>query len=331
MVSYQYLSDLLNMKGWKFMKNNINCNQKNIFNQPVPSKTHSVLHALKLRKMLSTKDDRRLKLFETGFNGEMQFHALLQEKLTVPHIPIYNLQLESNMSEFQLDCLLIFRNLIHLVEVKNFYGDYIAGDDHWIHAKTKDPVKNPLHQVSRSGMYLNFWLKMNRISLPVIYHVIFMNPSFFLYEATLSMQIILPSQHHSYLKRLQKNYQSLSNQHEQLASKLKASHITQSPHEYIPEYSYSELQKGIFCNSCLIALPKPRHNYFQCKRCGNREQIAEALFRTIKEFQLMFPEFPLTVNSIIEWTGGVLSKNTIRRCLIKNFEQQGNGRGTYYL
>src|SRR5690625_1891837 len=109
MVSYQYLSDLLNMKGWKFMKNNINCNQKNIFNQPVPSKTHSVLHALKLRKMLSTKDDRRLKLFETGFNGEMQFHALLQEKLTVPHIPIYNLQLESNMSEFQLDCLLIFR------------------------------------------------------------------------------------------------------------------------------------------------------------------------------------------------------------------------------
>jgi len=61
------------------MKNNINFsyNQESIFKQPVPSKTHSVLHALKLRKMLSAKDDRRLKNLETGFNGEMQFHALL--------------------------------------------------------------------------------------------------------------------------------------------------------------------------------------------------------------------------------------------------------------
>lgn len=305
--------------------------EEKIFSKPTPSRSYYLLMAIGQRRGLTSVEARKKNLFEIGMRGEQQFHKFLQERLVAPHIAIYNLQLEVNMSEFQLDCLLIFHNLIHLVEVKNFNDNFIAKDDHWLHVKSKDPVKSPLHQLSRANTSLKSWLKLNRISLPILPHLIFMNPGFYLYGAAVSMPIIFPSQHNSYLQLLHKNSRSLDNQHEQLASKLKAAHIVESRHEYIPKYSYCQLKKGIFCKKCSAILPKPQHNYFQCKRCGKRELIGEALYRMIKEFQLLFPEISLQVNRIKEWTGGILSNDTIRRCLFKKFQRQGRGRGTYYL
>lgn len=302
-----------------------------MFTKPEPSLSYQLLHVLSQRKKLNHEEVTRKRHLKRGLEGEERFFNLLQESLVAPCIPIFNLQLEVNMNEFQIDCLLIFYDVIYLIEVKNYYGDYKVAGDHWENIRTKTSIKNPLHQLTRSNMLLKSWLNMHQVSLPIIPRLAFVNTNFFLYEASESMPIIFPSQHGTFLKNLHVHTQSLSNQEEQLVAKLKSAHIKQSRHEYIPNYIYDELSKNVFCQKCFTAILEFRRKYFYCHQCGNRELVEIALFRSIKEFQLLFPETSIQVNTIERWIGNILSKNKIRHCLLKHFRRQGNGRGTYYL
>lgn len=66
---------------------------------------------------------------EKGFLGEQQFDAMVEQKLPADWITIDDLLLEINNTSFQIESLLFSHDKIHVIEVKNFEGDYIFEND----------------------------------------------------------------------------------------------------------------------------------------------------------------------------------------------------------
>jgi hypothetical protein len=67
-----------------------------------------------------------------------------------------------------------------------------------------------------------------------------------------------------------------------------------------------------------------------CNKCGKHENTKNALLRSIKDYQILFPTNKISTNIIYEWCGGVFPKKTIRLTLKENFIALGYGKWSYY-
>jgi hypothetical protein len=274
-----------------------------------------------------TSDFKRL---SRGYQGEVQFAELLDKELHQPCIPIFDLRLKVFGSECQFDCLLMFQQYIHLFEVKNFQGDYIIDGDRWFSRLTMEERKNPLFQLRRSDLLLRDFLAKQPFNVGVESHVVFVNPEFYLYQAPPDSPIIFPGQQQRYTQELNQTQCQLHQQHHRLADQLKAGHIPKSTHEQFPEYEYDQLKKGIVCTSCDGFMEKVSQRRLLCPFCGLHETVEDAVIRTVKEFRLLFPERPIKVSAIQNWSNHVLSDNNIRTCLDKYVPLLNKGRSSYY-
>src|SRR5690625_3971565 len=97
---------------------------------PVPSELQILLY-LDARMDLLPRDKKNLNNLQKGYEGELNFFHLLEEKLTSKCIRLYDLLLESNQTKFQIDNLLIYQNTIHMNEVKYYQGDFLVRDNKW--------------------------------------------------------------------------------------------------------------------------------------------------------------------------------------------------------
>jgi hypothetical protein len=68
-----------------------------------------------------------------------------------------------------------------------------------------------------------------------------------------------------------------------------------------------------------------------CQKCGQIEDVDDAVMRNVKQFQLLFPERRITTNGIHEWCGEIVSKKTIRRILSKNFKLMNQSKLSYFI
>jgi DNA-directed RNA polymerase subunit M/transcription elongation factor TFIIS len=118
--------------------------------------------------------------------------------------------------------------------------------------------------------------------------------------------------------------------HRKLAQKLISLHQTKNPFTYVPEYSYDQLQKGIFCPTCKSFLVSIKNYYLVCEKCGGHEKLETAILRNVEEFKLLFPDRKVTTNSIYEWCRVNLCKKTFSRVLKKNYITCGMKRSTYF-
>src|SRR5690606_17826779 len=103
---------------------------------------------------LSTNDKKNFYNLEKGYQGELMFYELLEEELTSKCICLYDLLLECNQTEFQIDNLLIYQNTIIMNEVKNFDGDFFIKDNKWYAVSTRKEIRNPIKQLQRSEYLL---------------------------------------------------------------------------------------------------------------------------------------------------------------------------------
>lgn len=95
-----------------------------MFTKPNKSKEHKRLEILEKRTTLSIDQQQSLDRLSTGYKGELYFSKLVQTELQCEPIVLYDLLLEINGSECQIDCLLIFQNELILIEIKNYQGDF---------------------------------------------------------------------------------------------------------------------------------------------------------------------------------------------------------------
>ncbi|RBP94721.1 nuclease-like protein [Cytobacillus firmus] len=111
---------------------------------------------------------------------------------------INDLLLEVNNSYFQTDTLIISETMIHLLEIKNFQGDWHLDSDKLYTVTSGREYKNPIYQLKRSAALLQT-LKQN---YPVEASVVFINPEFTLYQAPMEQPIVLPTQVNRFMKDL---------------------------------------------------------------------------------------------------------------------------------
>jgi len=288
-----------------------------------------IIRSLNTRMELTDKEKFHYSNLEKGYAGEVKFDQLA-ECLQEERFIINDLLLEINNSFFQIDTLMISQSGIHLLDIKNFHGDFYLNSDKLYNAGTNREYKNPMDQLKRSTTLLRQLLQNLKENYLVSSAVIFINPEFTLYQAPMDQPFILPTQLNRYLNDLNKTPTKLNEGHKKLAQKLLSLHQTKNPHTKIPHYHYDQLQKGIYCKTCKSFLISTKNYGFECKQCGEFEKNEQAILRSVREFQLLFPDRKLTTQIILEWCNADLHKRTFSRVLKKYYTLSGNTSDTHY-
>ncbi|MEH7224144.1 nuclease-related domain-containing protein [Bacillus sp. JJ1566] len=290
-----------------------------------------LLKSVRARSKVSEKTENKIVSLEKGFIGEKMFDQRMTN-LSLDCLTINDLLLETNNTHYQIDSLLITQPKIHIFEVKNYEGDYLLDGDSLRLLSGKE-IKNPLNQLSRSVSLFRQFLQQQRMNFTVEGHLVFINPEFYLYNASPELPIIFPTQLERFIKQLNTQSSNLIGKHHTLANKLLASHIKYSPYTLLPEYSFDGLEKGVMCArcECIDMSDTGRTTTIICKNCGFVEDKEVAILRSIEEFILLFPDMKVTSGTIFEWCKIIRSKALILRILQKYYQPCSSKKGTYYI
>lgn len=287
--------------------------------------------ALTSRKQLSSEDERRYSQLQKGFAGEKRLETTLQSQQSRNIIPLFNNLFESLDREFEIDCLLLTTDTVFLLEVKNYTGNYSVENGNIIHLPSKRQIYNPVTQLDRTEFLFKRMLSDMQINMQVRSFVMFVNYNFVLYEASLQLPIIFPSQIKSFLEKTDRNARALSTDIKRLAKMLIRTRKDSSTYERLPPYNMEELKKGVFCEYCSFVLVRSNHKTFMCSNCRRTVSAKDAVLHAIAQYHLLFPEEKITTNKIAKWCGNSITNNYIREILAKYFKVHSAGRNTYYL
>ncbi|MDR4888037.1 nuclease-related domain-containing protein [Fredinandcohnia sp. QZ13] len=287
-----------------------------------------VFEILNKRTELSSKDKQYYVNLKKGYEGELLFDSLT-EKLRCHCLILNDLLLEVNNTTFQIDTSIFIGEKIHFYEVKNFEGDYYY-ESTKLFKKPKHEVNNPLLQLNRSESLLSQLLRNHGCPLPIEASVIFINPTFTLYQAPLNLQAIFPTQLNNYLRALDTTPSKVNEKQKRIADLLVSLHITKSPYSKVPSYQYEQLRKGITCKVCDSFSIVIEGRKCKCEKCGHNELVADAVLRTVHEFTTLFPDQKITTNVVFEWCHGNPTKRKIQKILSNNFKSVGVRQWTYY-
>ena len=282
-------------------------------------------------RMELTQDEKfRYSILEKGYEGEVRFDRLaegLHEEIYI----INDLLLKVNNSYFQIDTLFILQGVVHLLDVKNYQGDYYLEKEKLYAVSTGREYKNPLDQLKRCSTLFTQLLQILKLNFLFEASAIFINPEFTLYQAPMDQPIIFPSQVNRFLTDINKTPSKLNDGHKKLAHTLISLHQTKNPYTELPEYSYDKVQKGIYCKACGSFQVSINNNYhFVCGDCGVHESIEQGILRNVNEFKLLFPDRRITTQNIYDWCMVDLHKRTFCRALKKNFTTFGKTSDTYF-
>src|SRR5699024_5456726 len=90
----------------------------------------------------------------SGYEGECVLSQHFVENLNVEYITLYDLHLEENQKEFQIDCLLILQDEIYVIEVKHYRGEYEIVRNDWRNIHNGYLIETPLVQLNRAKRLL---------------------------------------------------------------------------------------------------------------------------------------------------------------------------------
>ncbi|UQX52431.1 NERD domain-containing protein [Cytobacillus pseudoceanisediminis] len=266
-----------------------------------------LLQCLHGRMRLSPKDYSLFLNLEKGFSGEKKFDELLEHS-PEEWIILNDLLFDYSNTLFQIDSLLFTGGCIYLFEVKNYEGDFYIEQNRWYTVPANTEVKNPLLQLQRSESLLRRLLQKLGVETPLKALLIFINPEFQLYQATMNLPAIFPAQINRFIDKLKLKSQPANKNHLMLADKLLSLHLEDIPYGRRFEYTFEGLEKGVKCASCQHFMDRLHRAALVCKNCGYKEDVELAIVRSVKEFRVMFPDMMLTTNIVHEWCSDIISK-----------------------
>jgi hypothetical protein len=294
------------------------------------SKELKVYTSLNHRMDLEPSEKRRYRNLKKGYEGEVMFDSLTA-RLDQKFLILNDLNLKSDNTTFQIDSLMITKEIIIPWEVKNFNGNYYYENDNFFICNNGKQITNPLHQLNRCETLLRPLLHRNGFHLPVEGYVSFINPEFFLYQAPQKKNINFRPQLNFLINELSMRPSNLTKLHHNLADFLLSAHTSEPENMRFPTYVYEELRKGIIsacCHSFSLTLSEKK---LVCSACGREEMIQSAVMRSIEELALLFPNTKITANLVYDWCNFDGLNRKIRRILPKNYKIIGHGPHSYYV
>lgn len=263
--------------------------------------------SLNVRMNLSGDDQWKYSCQEKGYEGELKFD-LLTDNLESECLILNGLRLEVNDGEFQIDTLIMFQRIFHLIDVKNYEGEYYYKEGKLYNHVNDKTLKDPLLQLKRCETLFQQLLQQLGCNLPIEAYLVYINPELTLFQAPRHYPIVHPTQVNRLMKKLNKMSSKLNSHHEKLADKLISLHLPKSSNAKYPVYTYGQMKKGFMCCICWSLATSFRHTKLVCDDCGAEEHIHMAILRMVAEINLLFPDQKITVNLVYEWCNGVVSK-----------------------
>lgn len=288
---------------------------------------HLAYEVLANRMTLSSEHTNRFFRIRKGDEGECQLDGHT-DTLSCDALVLNDLQLEVNQSEFQTDTLILLPDRLLMLEVKNWEGDYIWGPEHFqINDST---FTSPLLQVQNTRAKLGVLTRKIGCPLPIEDQLVFINPNFTLWGAQKQDNILFHSRIPARMEQLNRTRGVLSDGHYRWAKELCKLHHKNYRDPKWPVYSYDELAKGLACPCCGSLQMVPVDYSVFCGTCGQKTKTTTAILKTIKDFELLFPEEKLTTARIRDWCGGI-PHDSIYRVLKQHYIQTGTINQVYYL
>lgn len=299
-----------------------------ILKERTKSITHLILESLNARMTLSAHEKNQYEKQIKGFEGEQLFDECMMTNQPDGLI-IQDLLLSTRDTFYQIDALLITDNRIYLYEIKNYSGCYNF-KERTIYSTSGHALQDPVAQAERKRSYLfNLLMNMGH-QIEVIPLVIYINPDFYIYDFPMNKSVIFAGQLASHFKTVTGEISKPTTLSTALAEKLIRLHNDLYRPQNMPNYKLDQLQQGIVCPNCFSFKHTISRQTRTCTHCGFKEPIAEAIYRSIKEYQRLFPDVPIKKQSIVEWCGNDLSKSRVQEVLKTQFCRKKNGRGSYY-
>lgn len=288
-----------------------------------------VFRCLKNRMVFTEKEKSYYTNLEKGYLGEIKFDELT--KGLIDHCLIVNdLSLEVTNNIFQIDSLLIFNEMICVFEVKNFEDNFYFQANRWYSLPSSKEINNPILQLERSETLLRKYFQTHRFSIPIESKIVFVNPTFTLYQAPIDIPVVFPTQLQHLKSTLESKRGTLSAQHIKLAKQLCDDHMVTTRFLRVPSYSYESVRKGIECKKCGEFFEEWGEAILHCKNCGNSELIVNAFIRAVEAYRLLFPNRKITTKEIYIWCDLIPSLKVTRSLLNNHFQSVGDGRSKYY-
>lgn len=294
------------------------------------SVTHRILESLNNRMELSFEDKMNYLNQVKGFEGECLFDQQVNHSEQTG-IVLNDLLLSTKHTHYQIDSIFISNQEIFLYEIKNYEGNYTYKDD-TLYAESGHALQNPIAQVNRVKSYLyNLFINMG-YQYSITGNVAFMHPNFYIYSLPPTDVILFSGQLSEHLKGISAQYSSgvISLQDKKLANYLINQHNENFRPTHLPHYTFQDLKKGITCPECFSFQSNQSRVNRTCTSCGHKEKIADAIYRSVLEFQLLFPDMPINVPTITIWCGGIFPNSRIQVLLKNKFTLHAKGNRTFY-
>lgn len=290
--------------------------------------SYKVLESLNTRMTLSASVKVQYNNQIKGFEGELAFDQLYK-KLEVPGLLINDLLLSTRDTHYQIDALHVTDHQLTIYEIKNYTGSYHYRDSQ-IFSETDYVIQNPISQVERKRIYLHNLLKNLGYNVSLSAYVVFINPDFYLYSFPKTESVLFAGQLQSHFELLAEKYQTNSQENLTLAKTLIELHDETYYPTNFQAYSFEELKKGITCPRCHSFSRVTTRQTRRCTDCGFNEKTTKAIYRSIEEFRVLFPNRPLTKRILHHWCGDDVSSSCIQSVLKANYKLHHAGRSSYY-
>ncbi|WP_368646350.1 nuclease-related domain-containing protein [Alkalibacterium putridalgicola] len=292
-----------------------------------------LLHHLQLldkRMDLPIDQKRYLYNLEKGLEGERSFDALVKTQINGECIVLNDLLLVINGTTIQIDTLMITAEGVRIYEVKNYKGNYKIQSGRLLTLSGQE-VLNPLAQLDRSLIKLKQLFHTLNVEINLMGQAVFVNPSFFLYNADINDAFIYSGQLINHLSEISKKMTHISKEHHLLAEKLMKMHTTEAAYEKeLPAYDFPSLKKNVFCVACGSPDIKLTQRSSQCRQCLTKTTIEKICLKNIGDLKVLFPDKTLTTAVASEWCGERIGSKRMRHILKNNFKQKGRTSATYY-
>lgn len=227
-------------------------------------------------KELVSNDARRLR---AGYNGEKSLGFTLSLLDNSTYYILHNLRIPDTNGFFQIDNLILTKNLCVLIEVKNIFGTVTfdeMGQMIRSHNDIEEGFRSPIEQIVKQEYRFKRWLKANKFpTIPIEKLVVFSNSSTIIRNMTSNRYfgnlVIHEDKLFSRLIQFEERYQepTLSiRQIKRVIKKLLEQHASQLV-DILEKYtiSYNDLIKGVFCEHCKEIMNRD-HGKWKCGGCG---------------------------------------------------------------
>ncbi|MGD6779419.1 nuclease-related domain-containing protein [Sutcliffiella horikoshii] len=236
-----------------------------------------------------------------GYKGETAIDYPLSILPDQDYQILHSVSLQFQNQNFHIDTLLLTKNFIALLEVKNMGGTIHF--DRKFNQLTQTYMGNvkyyqcPIIQVSNQERLLKQWLEQfNFPTIPLTSFVVISNPSCMIQvdpgDKTTNQKVI----HGHFLPTKIEQQQAISNKQILSAKEIQnlactiTKHLKVKPTLTLKQLNInpSELLSGVQCSNCL-AIPMQRtHSFWCCPKCNHKSK--DAHIPALKDYCLLFNE-----------------------------------------